>query len=216
MKSLLSFLGGVVVGAAGGIAVYNYTLRKRLDTYYAQLENQMMDEFEHMEAQFMEDMAKVYAPEDYEEEEPPKPVEGNINLHQDTSNAEYVRYHEMYTQKGQMEEPDDEEMSESEQADFEAFENHRQNNGRQPKIITNEKFSNLDSHIDKQVLIYHALNDCLCDENDQPIDNPEYFVGACLDQYAFRTSEETLIFVMNYRLDTAYEVQKINDEYTGD
>lgn len=95
-----------------------------------------------------------------------------------------------------------------------AFDEHQKNKDRPPKIISDEAFSELDAHIETEVLYFYAYDEMLCDENEEPIEEPERLVGDCLDKYGFRDNNERLIFVMNYSLDTAYEIQKVDASWT--
>lgn len=94
------------------------------------------------------------------------------------------------------------------------FDEHQKNKDRQPKILSADAFSELDASIETEVLYFYALDEMLCDDNEEPIEEPERLVGDCLDKYNFRDNDEQMIFVMNYALDTAYEIQKINSSWT--
>lgn len=112
------------------------------------------------------------------------------------------------------EDPDDQNQEEVESAEETAFNEHQKNKDRPPKIISADAFSELDAHIETEVLYFYALDEMLCDENEEPIEEPERLVGDCLDKYGFRDNDERLIFVMNYALDTAYEIQKVDSSWT--
>lgn len=96
----------------------------------------------------------------------------------------------------------------------EAFEDHQKNKDKAPKIISAEAYSNLPAYIDQEILYFYSYDEILCDENEEPIDEPERLVGDALTKYGFIDNDERIIFVMNYAIDTCYEIQKIDQSYT--
>lgn len=94
----------------------------------------------------------------------------------------------------------------------EVFNEHQKNKNKPPRIISEEAYSNLPAHIDKQVLYFYAYDEVLVDEDDEdtPIDEPGLLIGDALTKYNFIESDERIIFVMNYAQDTCYEVQKVD------
>lgn len=96
----------------------------------------------------------------------------------------------------------------------EAFEEHQKNKNRPPKIISDEAYGELPAHIDKEVLYFFAQDEMLTDDNEEPIEEPERLVGDALTKYGFNESDEMIIFVMNYNLDTCYEIQKLDSSWT--
>lgn len=91
---------------------------------------------------------------------------------------------------------------------------HQKNMNKPPKIISAEAYSNLPPHIEQETLYLYAYDETLTDENDEPIDEPSVLVGDSLTKYNFIDSDEPVIFVMNYALDTCYEIQKIEASWT--
>ena len=96
----------------------------------------------------------------------------------------------------------------------EAFEEHQKNKNRPPKIISAEAYGELPAHIDKEVLYFFAHDEMLTDDNEEPVEEPERLVGDALTKYGFNESDEMIIFVMNYNLDTCYEIQKLDSSWT--
>lgn len=96
----------------------------------------------------------------------------------------------------------------------EAFEEHQKNKNRPPKIISDEAYGELPAYIDKEVLYFFAQDEMLTDDNEEPIEEPERLVGDALTKYGFNESDEMIIFVMNYNLDTCYEIQKLDSSWT--
>lgn len=89
----------------------------------------------------------------------------------------------------------------------------RENMGKQPRIISIEQAGNLPAYINSECLFYYPESDVLCTEDGDMIDNPGLLVGPALDKYGFRNNDETQIFVMNYQLDTCYDIQKVGGLY---
>lgn len=102
----------------------------------------------------------------------------------------------------------------NEVSEEQAFEEHRKNMNKPPKIISAEAYSNLPAHIDQQVMYFYSYDEVLCDENEEMIDEPALLVGDALIKYNFADSDERCIFVMNYATDTCYEIQKIDASWT--
>lgn len=96
----------------------------------------------------------------------------------------------------------------------EAFDEHRKNMNKPPKIISAEAYSNLPAYIEQEVLYFYAYDEVLCDENEEEIVEPEILVGNALTKYDFVDSDERILFVMNYATDTCYEIQKVDASWT--
>lgn len=96
----------------------------------------------------------------------------------------------------------------------EAFEEHQKNKNRPPKIISDEAYGELPAYIDKEVLYFFAQDEMLTDDNEEPVEEPERLIGDALTKYGFNESDEMIIFVMNYSLDTCYEIQKLDSSWT--
>lgn len=95
-----------------------------------------------------------------------------------------------------------------------AFDEHRKNMNKPPKIISVETYSNLPSYIDQQMMYFYSYDEVLCDENEEMIDEPGLLIGDALTKYDFADSDERCIFVMNYATDTCYEIQKVDASWT--
>lgn len=97
-----------------------------------------------------------------------------------------------------------------------AFDYHQKNKNRDPKIISADTYSELPAHIDKKVLYLYAWDEVVVDEDneDEPIEEPERLIGDALTKYGFIDNDELIIFVMNYSLDTCYEIQKVDGSWS--
>ena len=98
----------------------------------------------------------------------------------------------------------------------EATNDHNENFGRKPRIISEDSLGEVPAYVDHKILLYYTENDALVDEQDSLIDDPEYLVGDSLDKYDFRNSDEEVIFVRNFDLDAVYEIQKIDGAFGED
>lgn len=102
----------------------------------------------------------------------------------------------------------------SENSDYtpeeEAFDENQKNKNKPPKIISSEAYANLPSYVDQDVLYFYSYDEILCDDNEDPVEEPERLIGDALTKYDFTNSDERIIFVMNYALDTCYEIQKVD------
>ncbi len=96
----------------------------------------------------------------------------------------------------------------------EAFDEHRKNMNKPPRIISEEAYEDLPPYIDQEILYLFTYDEVLCDENEDEVEEPGRLVGDCLTKYDFVDSDEQTIFVLNYALDTCFTVQKIEASYT--
>lgn len=98
----------------------------------------------------------------------------------------------------------------------EAFDNHQRNKNKSPKIISAEAYGELPAHIEKKVLYLYAYDEIVVDEDndDEPLTEPERLIGDALTKYDFIDNDERIIFVMNYALDTCYEIQKLDASWS--
>lgn len=83
------------------------------------------------------------------------------------------------------------------------------NKYKKPKIISDEVYSSLPQTVDHQVLYFYSYDETVTDEDENIIEDYERFIGDSLTKYNFIDSEESIIFVMNYEYNTAYEIQKV-------
>lgn len=98
----------------------------------------------------------------------------------------------------------------------EFFKEHQKKKGRKPRIISVEEAANLPEYIDAMTWFYYATNDVMVDEDEEIIEDPERYIGDALTKYDFANNDEKRIFVMNYELDTCFEIMKILGSYEVD
>lgn len=89
---------------------------------------------------------------------------------------------------------------------------------RKPVLITEEDYNDIcDNHSDEwdcdNIFLYN--DGTLAQEDDTIIDdeNVESMFGDCLDKYDFKNSSEKTIFVKCWKLNTVYEIAKINKPF---
>lgn len=86
---------------------------------------------------------------------------------------------------------------------------------RDPKIISAEDAGDLIPDITSTCLYYYVEDEIVADEDGNVVENYERLLGNCLEKYGFMYDDEPLIFVLNYELDTCFEIQKVYGEFDG-
>ncbi len=228
IKSLLLFAGGLVIGGAAGILGTKKYFQDKYQKQYEKDHNDLEAYYKHVD-EYSRQEHDQHEEEDNEvnpEESDTKPG-GRMSQEERAAVKEKLKknwkgttnYANMYREKHADEEEDlaekeypteedDEEDINPEDEDH--FNEHQKNRNKSPKIISAEAYSNLPAYVDQEVLYYYSIDSILCDENEEPVEEPGRLVGDALDKYGFADNEERLIFVMNYALDTCYEIQKVD------
>lgn len=229
-RDIAIFVGGAIVGSVGGVlGTMGYFKNK-----YEKLAN---DQIMEIEEYYNDKISKNYIREDdaeinpvdddgvsntgrengiLSEEERSAIKEKLLDNYARTSNNA-TNYSQISTERfiAKREEDEDEPvtMTPEEIADDE----HKKNFNKPPRILSLDEYSNLPSYIDTQTLYYYFDNMVVTDDNDEVVDDYERLVGDCLDKGDFINSQdEMMLFVMNYQLDTAYEIQKVMAAYTDE
>lgn len=230
-RDVAIFVGGAIAGAVGSVlGTMGYFKNK-----YEKLAN---DQIMEIEEYYNDKISKNYIREDdaeinpidddgvsntgrengvLSEQERSAIKEKLLDNYARTSNNA-TNYSQISTERfiAKREEEDEDEpvtMTPEEIADDE----HKKNFDKPPRILSLDEYSNLPSYIDTQTLYYYFDNMVVTDDNDEVIDDYERLVGDCLDKGDFINSQdEMMLFVMNYQLDTAYEIQKVMASYTDD
>ena len=120
-------------------------------------------------------------------------------------------------------EPDDDEedpsLSEGEGnapvVDVEATNDHRKNRDKRPKIISAEAVGEMPAYYERETFFYYKESGTIADEVNNEIPDPETYLGDCMTKYDFDINDEERIFVVNYQLDTIYEIQKLKGRFEG-
>lgn len=226
MNKWLYFVGGLALGAVGGILGYRFYLLK---TYEDPGEEEDLSGYERFDD---EEEVTVNPPmTDEEKEEIKERLEKNYEettnyaaMYQgDAANHE----HPVDSDEDEGEEPYDpedlEELNEEDYAEetaddiaLEETEDHAKTKGKKPKIISAEAVEDLPPRFENEILFYYTDDDVVVnDEENEEISNPSDILGDCLDKYGFRENDEERIFVVNYATDTCYEIEKIYGSWGG-
>lgn len=243
MKNILLFLGGLAVGGAAGVLTTKKYFQNKYRQQYEADHNALeeyyhrIDEYTRRPDQNEEDLDDdgINSPNETDsrpggrmtpEERAEIRDRLNKNWEGTTNYAAMYREKNGYTDhqlaesqhpldQGEDGEEDPEDDFEETSPEEEAFEEHQKNKNRSPKIISADDYTNLPAHIDKEVLYFYAYDEVLCDDNEEPIEEPERVVGDALTKYGFVDSDERIIFVMNYAMDTCYEIQKLDASWSN-
>lgn len=241
-REILTLLGGIVIGAAGGVlATKNYYQKK----YEEEADRQIKDMEEYYDRTdsyvrgISEEGEEVNPVEDLDEEYTPMTAQEKAEIKERLrrNNRETINYAKMYQNKSLSEQLEplkeavdeafaavneelsplsqavkdiaDDEMKDVKTLEDRANEEHEKNKGRKPRIISVEKLGEIDPHYEEETLFYYMYNETVTTDEDEEVEEPEWLLGDCLDQYGFRSNDETVIFVQNFELSKVYEVQKI-------
>lgn len=232
-KSIMIFFGGMVSGAAAGVLAVRTYYKKKYEKDHAALEEYYrgVDKYARQDHDEDEDdgiNSTETRPGGRMTPEERKEIKEKLNRNWEgtTNYAGMYREKNGYTEgklaeaqrpldQGEPgeEDPEDEELSTPEE---DAFDDHQKNKNRSPKIISADVYSELPAHIDKKVLYLYAYDETVVDEDndDEPIEDYERLIGDALTKYGFIDNDERIIFVMNYSLDTCYEVQKVDASWS--
>lgn len=234
-KNILFFIGGVVAGGIAGIFGTRHFLsdkyNKQFEECRAELEEYYQRTDEYARVPHGDDQndrkSNVLFPEEgisrpggrMSPEERASVKEKLQKNYKETTNyaAMYKTSNDVDPAEMEYPEEDSDEKNyddQNEVSEEQAFEDHRKNMNKAPKIISVETYSNLPAHIDQQVLYFYSYDEALCDENEEIIEDPGLLVGDALNKYDFADSDERCIFVMNYATDTCYEIQKVDASWT--
>lgn len=224
------FLGGLILGASSGVlATMTYFKNK-----YSAIADQQIAEMEEYYQRTDEYSRISPLPEDNAEINPVnengEPDRSNGVLSQEkrdeikqklldnyarTSNnaTNYAAISkEMFENKraeAESDGADDEDESNEMTPEEEADEEHKANFNKPPRIISLEEYNSLPAYINTETLYFWHYDEILTDDDENEIDDPGRLIGDALTKYDFIDSDESVIFVMNYQTDTAYEVQRV-------
>ena len=95
----------------------------------------------------------------------------------------------------------------------------RKNKDKAPKLITAADFGN-EPGFSTLSLLYYTENDILTihDEEDNSediiyLDEIDDFIGNALEKFEFKTSNEKVIYVRNFKRSTDFEITKVHDYF---
>lgn len=219
MKQALFGFGGLLIGGLlGGLIGYRLGYQKAYSIFGEEVDEALQD----YQRAANTDSQDVSGPEDENKVVSENSREGARFTESNPSQIDYTGF---YGTKGVTEddeeyvdvtEVENEHPSDDERAvqEMEKIAYERQENmGKPPRIISIDQVGGLPSYISEECLFYYPESDVLCTEDGAMIDEPGLLVGQALDKYDFRNSDETQIFVLNYQLDTCYDIQKVGGLY---
>lgn len=237
-KSILLFVSGIVVGGAAGVfgsmKYFQNKYKKQYEEDHEALEAYYgyTDEYQRVPHEDEEMDDGVNSPDAISrpsgrmsaEERAEIKKKLNRNWEETTNYAGMYKIDKEVEQQlaesrhpldqGEEGEEDPEDDVEELTPEEEAFDEHQKNKNKPPKIISAETYAELPANIDQETLYFYSYDEILTDENEETVDEPEYLIGDSLTKYGFVDNDEQIIFVMNYALNTCYEIQKVNASWT--
>lgn len=222
------FVGGLVSGVIAGVTGMYFYYKNRIDVMEQQLKdsdayiddlNAKISELESNSYNLVEDNAEINPAESagYDRSAGPMSEKAREEIRE-----KLVRnYHETTNyaamSKQNSEERDDVADLVPETPEDEANRAEEEisaNKDKPTRIITAEEFGELPPYVDTETLYFFHYDEVLVDDNEEEIDDPSALIGDALTKYDFIDSDETVIFVMNYHLNTAYEIQRVMGSYS--
>lgn len=223
-KETTFFIGlgiGIVSGVLGSMAYFKNKYSKMADEQIAETEEYYRKYFEVQESYSADDEAEVNPTENTDRSQGilSQSARDEIrekltrNYEQTTNYASiYKEKHpdvfkqaeEMADAEGDIEQPNEAEIANIE---------HEKHKNDPPKIISDEEYGMLAPNIDIQTLYFYMYDETLVDDNDEIINDPSVLIGDALDVSDFIDNDETMLFVINPGIDTAYEIQKVYGSY---
>lgn len=207
MKASVSFVAGLAVGAIGGIVAGAAYMKTKIEET---VEERVDEEVKKFVNDYFNNDDESYEPDEEDMiTDDSDPTQAYNSLHE---------FSERNTHKPDPtkifrdplaehpEEPDEEsDILEENPIKREPKEDESM---KDPKLISEDKFDEDDDY-EKETLYYYNEDDVLTDESEQEIDNELYLLGDAMDKFDFRNSEERVIHVRNFELQTDYEVIKV-------
>lgn len=225
-ESTFLFIGGIVLGIAAGIFG---TKKYYQNKYQKQYEDDhiALEEYYHRTDDYVRvNHDQSNKPDENVPEEKDSEPGGRMTPEERKTIKEKLdknwkgttNYAGMYRTKNnedilEKEEGQDDNEEATDSPEEEVFEEYQKNKNKPPRIISNEAYSNLPANIDKEVLYFYAYDEVLCDEDEEAVEEGD-LVGNALTKYGFKDNDERIIFVMNYSLNTCYEIQKVDASWT--
>lgn len=145
----------------------------------------------------VESVRQIYRPQVTEEPEPERP-ERELQ-HSDLNKPNIMEYHKIVSQNG-YDGNNDQEPDEEESVDT--------------KIISPEEFGTNETY--EQISLTYTEDGYLLDEDDEPMEDPENFIGMPAKEVEqhFGEYEDDSVFVRNDDAETYYEILMSNKRYT--
>lgn len=207
LKGLIIFICG---GIVGGAATYFYADRK--------LEKKWMkisEEKEKSHADYIKDLQARAHAEDIARSQGYSSDSETKSSDKNTETEKPVRrnYTTYWQSRAEAEHPRDDEAEYNPNEDL----NDPKLRNREPVIISHDEYWGDEyEHHDKLALYYYVEDDVLATEDGDVIDNIILNVGDALTKYGFKTNDEDVIYVRNFKLAVDYEIAKVYGSYEDD
>lgn len=213
----IGFVAGAGTGVAGSFGYFKKKFSKKMNEELSKMEERYRVPVKYTRVKFDED--EKSAEDDFESREKNYILSADrraeikqklIKGRQQTTN-----YAEMYKMKNEDQEEESDDVEIDPGQEFDKF--YQKNKDKPPKIISLEDAIELPEFINQQALLYYTENDVLLDEeSNEIIEDRQNFIGNTLEKYDFRNNDDDRMYVLNWRLTTCYEIQKMDDEYIAD
>lgn len=226
LKNGIIFTTGLILGCGGGILATWQYFKKRYQAIADEEIAEMKDYYEEIinyqnnGCEMANDTAEVNPIDDENGDRSQGVLSDSardeiknklLRNYEETTNYANIYKEKQAEAENPVEEDDEpnpiDELNEAEIATAE----HLEHFGEPARIISVEEYDALPAHIDTQTLYFYNSDETVVDDNDEEIVDPSTFVGNCLD--GFIDSEESMIFVYNPSIDTAYEIQRVDGAY---
>ncbi|MBP5598436.1 MAG: hypothetical protein J6Y02_23920 [Pseudobutyrivibrio sp.] len=228
------FIGFVIGAIAGGGTIYVRQKRKYekiLEEYGVNdIPEDRSIEIEKARKKFFEEQHKADSEENSNDGKEDEELVYNLseikaklkkNKQVTTDYAKMYSAGELVDTKAEQGEPDPEEEADGEDEEEKdertasnIFKEIKKNYGRAPRIVKEEDVDDEHEGWDISSLFLYS-NGVVTDEDDNVIDGEELetMVGDCLTKYDFVHSNEKIIYVQCFKLNTFYEINKFNKPF---
>ena len=223
----IGLLTGGTIGGVGGSLYFKNKYQKKYEEDIEEMEEyyEVVDEYKRTSKEDKEEVNPSYDKESKESdtgrENGPLSKEERQRIKEklDKNWEGTTNYAAMFNEDGG--EPDDDEEDPSllegdgnkATIDLEATLEHKKNRDKSPRIISSEAVGEMPAYFEREIFFYYPESGVVTDEVNNEIPDPETFLGDCMSKYDFDVNDEERIFVVNYQLDTIYEVQKLKGVY---
>ena len=224
MNNKLVFAIGLTIGGAAGVVGSMFFWKR----YFSKKADEKIEQFFEETNEYKRTVDSYSADEEEKTEVSDSRPEPNLDLAEikrrlEYNNAQTTNYAAMYSSKDKLAELTDDEIEElnaesespSEEDEDEVVfsqmdDYHNKNKNRDPRIISEDDIGDLPNGYSNETLFLYTFDKILVDEDDNEVEDAEQIIGNCLEKYGFLYSDERIIFVQNFKLDTVYEIQKID------
>lgn len=225
MKSKILYLGiGFVFGAVAGIFGSKMYWKKKFEGIaeeQMELSREYIEKVKGYSSDISEPGSEINQEDDQDRSKGPlsseerKKIKEKLNRNWEGT----TNYASFYKPKENTEESDqNDDISEPERITLE----HEETRDKAPEVIDVNILSTLGARWKTEVLYFYTGNEILVDDFDNIIEEPERILGDILNKWAegeydyMLSSQGDIIYVLNYELDTLYEIQEIQSDFPAD